>query len=99
MILWPEIRAALANGQTLKAIRDWLEESGIVVTYSAFTSYVSRIRRRANTGASNSGSAGPAGTSDLNSGGRKPAATELRESVAAALGTEHIDPLKNIRER
>jgi hypothetical protein len=99
MILWPEICAALANGQTLKTIRDWLEESGIVVTYSAFTSYVSRIRRRGITVASDSHRVSPASASDLSSGRRNPAAAELQESIATALETEQTDPLKNIRER
>jgi hypothetical protein len=45
--LWPEIQAALDNGQSLKSIRQWLEEeAGIVVSVSSFTSYISRIRRR-----------------------------------------------------
>jgi hypothetical protein len=45
--LWPEIAAALENGQSVKSIRKWLEEdAGIVVGITSLTSYISRIRRR-----------------------------------------------------
>ena len=45
--LWPVIEEALANGQSLKRIRDWLEEEGVPLTYNQLTSYVSRIRNQA----------------------------------------------------
>jgi hypothetical protein len=45
--LWPEIAGALENGQSVKSIRQWLEEdAGIVVGITSLTSYISRIRRR-----------------------------------------------------
>lgn len=45
--LWPEIQAALAEGQSMKTIRTWLEdEAGVAVSITSLTSYVSRIRRR-----------------------------------------------------
>ena len=45
--LWPEIAAALKAGQSLKSIRQWLEEdAGIAVGVTSLTSYISRIRRR-----------------------------------------------------
>jgi len=45
--LWPEIAAALENGQSVKSIRQWLEEdAGIIVGITSLTSYISRIRRR-----------------------------------------------------
>jgi len=43
--LWPVIEAALANGQSLKRVRDWLEEEGVYLTYNQLTSYAGRIRR------------------------------------------------------
>jgi hypothetical protein len=44
--LWPEISAALAGGQSVKSIRDWLEEdAGILVATTSLTSYISRVRR------------------------------------------------------
>jgi hypothetical protein len=45
--LWPEIRAAIADGQSLATIRQWLEEEGgIVVTVQSLGSYLTRIRRK-----------------------------------------------------
>ena len=45
--LWPEIRAAKAEGQSLATIRQWLEEeAGIVVTVQSLGSYLTRIRRK-----------------------------------------------------
>lgn len=43
--LWPVIEAALTNGQSLKRVRDWLEEEGVHLTYNQLTSYAGRIRR------------------------------------------------------
>ncbi len=44
--LWPEIRIALAEGQSLKTIREWLEEdAGLSLSITSLTSYISRIRR------------------------------------------------------
>jgi hypothetical protein len=45
--LWPEIRAAIADGQSLATIRQWLEEdAGIIVTVQSLGSYLTRIRRK-----------------------------------------------------
>jgi hypothetical protein len=45
--LWPEIRAAIADGQSLATIHQWLEEEGgIVVTVQSLGSYLTRIRRK-----------------------------------------------------
>ncbi len=45
--LWPEIKAALADGQTIKSIRLWLEEEGgVIVTAGSLRSYVRRCRRK-----------------------------------------------------
>ncbi len=44
--LWREIEGALAGGQSLKSIRDWLEEEGVVVTRATLSSYKKRFRRR-----------------------------------------------------
>ena len=48
-VLWPEIARALEKGQTLKTIRDWLEEEGLSLSYNQLTTYVGRIRRRKET--------------------------------------------------
>jgi len=45
--IWPEIRAAIADGQSLASIRQWLEEDGgIAVTVQSLGSYITRIRRK-----------------------------------------------------
>lgn len=45
--LWPEIKAALAEGQSMKTVRTWLEvDAGVTVSITSLTSYISRIRRR-----------------------------------------------------
>lgn len=45
--LWPEIQAALAEGQSVKTIRQWLEEdAGVTLSITSLTSYISRIRQR-----------------------------------------------------
>jgi hypothetical protein len=45
--LWPEIRAAKAEGQSLATIRQWLEEeAGIILTVQSLGSYLTRIRRK-----------------------------------------------------
>jgi hypothetical protein len=45
--LWPDIEAALAVGQSVKSICEWLaEDAGVVLGVTSLTSYISRIRRR-----------------------------------------------------
>jgi hypothetical protein len=45
--LWPEIKAALDDGQSVRTIVDWLkEDAGIVVSIGSLTSYISRNRKR-----------------------------------------------------
>jgi hypothetical protein len=45
--LWPEIRSAIADGQSLASIRQWLEEEGgVIVTVQSLGSYLTRIRRK-----------------------------------------------------
>ncbi len=45
--LWPEIKAALAEGQSVRTVLGWLEEdAGVVVSLGSFTSYISRNRKR-----------------------------------------------------
>jgi len=48
--LWPEIRTAIADGQSLASIRQWLEEEGgVIVTVQSLGSYLTRIRRKETT--------------------------------------------------
>ena len=45
--LWPEIKAALDEGQSVRTVLEWLkEDAGIVVSIGSLTSYISRIRKR-----------------------------------------------------
>jgi hypothetical protein len=44
--LWREIEGALADGQSLKSIREWLEVEGVTVTRATLSSYKRRFRRR-----------------------------------------------------
>lgn len=99
--LWPAIQAALENGQTLKTVRDWLEEEGVYLTYNQFTSYVGRMRRKA---AKRSIAAAPGaermaldyeeGVSD---GPRNQAAPLVKQPDANA--RLEVDPLANVRAR
>src|SRR5665213_1455421 len=90
--LWPEIRAAIADGQSLASIRQWLEEeAGIAVTVQSLGSYLTRIRRkeRANPVAPTQ----PASQPTLNeSKPRRPAPhspDNLRESTKKKRGFEY----------
>jgi len=45
--LWPEIKAALDEGQSVRTVLRWLaEDAGIVVSVGSLTSYISRNRKR-----------------------------------------------------
>jgi hypothetical protein len=45
--LWPEIKAALEDGQSIRTVLDWLkEDADIIVSVGSLTSYISRIRKR-----------------------------------------------------
>ncbi len=85
---WPEIKAALDRGHTLKAVHQRLQECGINIGYRHLSSYVGRLRlqdRRAGM---------PAPAPERNTGvAESPAkAADIRESGSN-------DPLANVRER
>ena len=42
---WPEIRALLAAGHTLKDVCAWLNEIGIEIGYARLSDYVNQLRR------------------------------------------------------
>jgi hypothetical protein len=44
--LWPDIKAALDAGHSLKSVCECLEEGGITITVPALGSYITRIRRK-----------------------------------------------------
>jgi hypothetical protein len=43
---WPEIKAAIDQGHTLKVIHRRLVEGGVRISYRCFTTYVRRFQRR-----------------------------------------------------
>ena len=45
-LLWPEIKAALDRGHTLKAVCECLEADGVNMTVYTLGSYVARMRRK-----------------------------------------------------
>jgi hypothetical protein len=45
-MLWPEIKAALDRGHTLKAVCECLEADGIQMSIYTLGSYVTRMRRK-----------------------------------------------------
>jgi hypothetical protein len=44
--LWPEIKAALDNGHSLKAMCDCLEADGISISVQTLGSYITRMRKK-----------------------------------------------------
>ena len=96
--LWPAIEAALQNGQTLKNVRDWLEDEGVILTYNQLTSYAARLRRKAKRletalpQAGESAFAPQIHVSNAESSGR----VEVKPSK---LTFEKDDPLANVRSR
>src|SRR5215831_1588374 len=47
--LWPDIRAAMDRGHTLKVIHERLAQDGISISYRQFCAYVARLRRERGT--------------------------------------------------
>lgn len=94
--LWPEIEAVLAVGQSLRTVRQWLEdEAGVIVTVQSLGSYLTRIRRkgRATSALQASGAPEPEHASSQ-------VTTQPSTSGAASpVAQPAFDPLANIRER
>jgi len=90
--LWPDIRAALDRGHTLKVIHERLGQGGISISYRQFCTYVARLRReQGNSGTGQSvPNRDPVGT--LMAQGMRP-----DPNVPEPNGS--IDPLANIRDR
>ena len=89
-ILWPDIRAAISRGHTLKFINTRLQEIGIPISYHQLVVYVGRLRR-ADAIEQGETAYGPERTGQI----LKPSAkTALDECEGAAR-----DPLANIKDR
>lgn len=100
--LWPDVEAALAIGQSMKTICEWLaEDAGITLGVTSLTSYVSRIRRREAAGRS----AFPRRTSVSNSNPPisplAPTPTPIAQprTRSEANPSARRDPLANVRAR
>lgn len=97
--LWPVIQIALENGQTLKSIRDWLEDEGIHLSYNQLTSYVGRVRRkmeRPETAAPKAGKTASVAT-EVDDGARPKTADSQSKPHGSVL--LNSDPLANVRAR
>src|SRR5580693_2218747 len=44
--VWPDIKAALDSGHTLKAVCECLEATGVTVTVPAIAVYIGRLRKK-----------------------------------------------------
>lgn len=86
---WPEIKAALDRGHTLKAVHQRLQECGINIGYRHLSSYVGRLRQ---------GDLGAAERSSR-SVAKQAVGTEPPTQAAAAQKGGRNDPLANVRER
>jgi hypothetical protein len=98
--LWPEIEAALAIGQSMKTICEWLaEDAAITLSVNSLTSYVSRIRRRQSAVRSAFPSATSASKSDPLVSPLVPTPTSVTQSLtlSGANPTAPRDPLANVR--
>jgi len=87
-VLWPDIRAAISRGHTLKVIRSRLEEIGISIRYRQLVVYVGRLRKE-----DLSRQASETATSTE----KAHAATNDADGLTAR--DESRDPLANIRDR
>jgi hypothetical protein len=93
--LWPEIRAALDNGHSLKAISECLAADGIAVSVRSLSVYVGRLRRNS---MANRKLTPPTKTALARN--VIPSPTAKSESVSAEQSQKGSrDPLANVRER
>jgi hypothetical protein len=93
--LWPEIKAALENGHSLKTISECLAADGIAVTFRELSVYIGRLRKKS------------INATDFHTGNRG-VVPETAVSTAAPRSTPRPtnsseqgsrDPLANVRER
>lgn len=89
-LLWPDVKAALGRGHTLKRVHLLLVENGIAINYQVLSRYVSRLRREDIT------KHGKSATSTGHRHSTPGAAAGQLETPPADFIT---DPLANIRER
>jgi hypothetical protein len=92
--VWPDIKAAVDNGHTLKAVCECLEAAGIAVTVPALAVYIGRIRKKDREIDS--------ARAPVNAVDSRTSSTALGEGTnpkTAGRRTRHsADPLANVRE-
>jgi hypothetical protein len=89
-LLWPDIKAALGRGHTLKRVHLLLVDNGIAINYQVLSRYVCRLRREDITKQGKS-----AASTDYRPTSPVAAANQLEIPPADFMP----DPLANIRER
>ena len=92
--VWPDIKAALDNGHSLKAVCECLEASGVTVTVPALAVYIGRIRKKDREI--------DRASATVNAAASREASTALgvrTDPTVTGSGTRHsADPLANVRE-
>ena len=92
--LWPEIKAALDKGHSLKSVCDCLEADGIAITVQTLGSYITRIRKRAFP--SEAGSKPHQQRFEEGTNGERSEAQPVESNAKTA---KPSDPLANVRDR
>jgi hypothetical protein len=93
--LWPEIKAALDNGHSLKSISECLAADGIAVTFRELSVYVGRLRKKPMNPAGLQSGTGRAILDGVVSTAVPPSTTPPADRTEQG----SRDPLANVRER
>jgi hypothetical protein len=92
--VWPDIKAALDNGHSLKAVCECLEAAGVTVTVPALAVYIGRIRKK-----DREMDRAPAPINAVGSGDSSAALGDRTDPNTTVSGTRHsADPLANVRQ-
>jgi hypothetical protein len=99
---WPEIRALIIAGHSLKDIWTWVNDIGIEIGYARLSHYVGQLKRTEIaeiTAMSPPDASAFSGVTDARTMAWRRQA--IRQSHAGSLDTENVtsDPLRNLRER
>lgn len=93
--LWPEIKAALDNGHTLKAVCECLEADGLKMSIYTLGSYVGRMRRRSVAIAA---APAPSGAPHPSTMASESIGDQSRPSDTSVGHQNRPDPLANLRK-
>lgn len=97
-LAWPDIRAALNGGHSLKAVHQRLTEAGIKISYRRLSEYVGRLRREEKRFGLPPKVAGKARGGPNSSADDKISRIEAPEERRSAQSAT-ADPLADFRER